>query len=212
MPSRAPRSETGRRRARSGSNPFLGTLHDPQQGKIFFYERFPSAFEFRAFLHGNFAWGGRGGAKVRKPGASSAIKRFASVSPLPCGAKSHLAAWFPEEFLSSWWKKWANEKWADSSWAEEVLGKRERGKGIVSDTWKKMVDAKCDHVVETALKLIYIVFVKKDLERGSKCDKRKNWKFCKKIDAKSIKRNYEKCWGFRVQFRECFIYECSFIH
>lgn len=64
-----------------------------------------------------------------------------------------------------------------------------------------MVDAKCDHVVETALKLIYIVFVKKDLERGSKCDKRKNWKFCKKIDAKSIKRNYEKCWGFR---------ECSF--
>ena len=56
-----------------------------------------------------------------------------------------------------------------------------------------MVDAKCDHVVETALKLIYIVFVKKDLERGSKCDKRKNWKFCKKIDAKSIKRNYEKC-------------------
>lgn len=30
-----------------------------------------------------------------------------------------------------------------------------------------MVDAKCDHVVETALKLIYIVFVKKDLERGS---------------------------------------------
>lgn len=52
-----------------------------------------------------------------------------------------------------------------------------------------MVDAKCDHVVETALKLIYIVFVKKDLERGSKCDKRKNWKFCKKIDAKSIKRN-----------------------
>lgn len=212
MPSRAPRSETGRRRARSGSNPFLGTLHDPQQGKIFFYERFPSAFKFRAFLHGNFAWGGRGGAKVRKPGASSAIKRFASVSPLPCGAKSHLAAWFPEEFLSSWWKKWANEKWADSSWAEEVLGKRERGKGIVSDTWKKMVDAKCDHVVETALKLIYIVFVKKDLERGSKCDKRKNWKFCKKIDAKSIKRNYEKCWGFRVQFRECFIYECSFIH
>lgn len=52
----------------------------------------------------------------------------------------------------------------------------------------------------------------KDLESGSKCDKRKNWKFCKKIDAKSIKRNYEKCWGFRVQFRECFIYECSFIH
>lgn len=41
-----------------------------------------------------------------------------------------------------------------------------------------------------------------------KRDKRKNWKFCKKIDAKSIKRNYEKCWGFR----ECFIYECSFIH
>lgn len=56
-----------------------------------------SAFEFRAFLHRNFA---RGSAKVRKRSAGNKTLCIGRSSPFP-RAKSHLAAWFSvsQEFL-----------------------------------------------------------------------------------------------------------------
>lgn len=114
--------------------------------------------------------GGRDRGVARKfesrgGGVPSAIKRFASVSPLPYGGEISSGRLVSRgiPILLAVEKKRANEKWADSSRAEEVLGKRRegRGEGIVSDTWKKMVEAKCDRLVETGSKLIYAVSVKK---------------------------------------------------
>lgn len=115
--------------------------------------------------------GGRDRGVARKfesrgGGVPSAIKRFASVSPLPYGGEISSGRLVSRgiPILLAVEKKRANEKWADSSRAEEVLGKRreeERRGDRFWYYWKKMVEAKCDRLVETGSKLIYAVSVKK---------------------------------------------------